>query len=50
MLILLELLWRELVTIVREKKQAALAAKLAAETAAEQETEINNEIAELLIS
>jgi len=40
MLILYELLWRELVTIAKEKK----------ELAAEQEAEINNEIAELLIS
>jgi len=40
MLILYELLWRELVTIDKEKK----------ELAAEQEAEINNEIAELLIS
>ena len=43
MLILLELLWQELVTIVKEKKELAV-------MLAEQETEINNEIAELLIS
>jgi hypothetical protein len=43
MLILLELLWQELVTIVKEKKELVV-------MLVEQETEINNEIAELLIS